>query len=595
MVERTTEFVGARRDRPPPPAASHPLGSVLRIRRRHALLVVTSLTALTLVPVAPAFATEVAPPDTFTTTVEDLPAAADPGRAVAAAAIDAVDPAATAPVIPDAAFSTIGLRLPAGLEELRIRTRDLDGTWREWLDIDLAAPDLDGPDADAPEAATAATDVTEPIWVGPSDAFQLAFDADVVGEGAESVTADLEAILVDTLGLNEGVIAKTIRHLTPRPVVAPAEASAGRPSIISRAGWGANESIRRGSPSYRTPTFAVLHHTAGSNNYSRSQSAAVVRGIYHYHAQTLGWGDIGYNILVDRYGQIYEGRFGGLDRGVIGAHARGYNTGSFGVGVMGNFDIADVPSAVLDSVARVSAWKYDVHGIDRTASRTMTVNGTRINTFTSHRNVGQTACPGRYLYARMGHLRDRIASLATGISPAGSTRFRDVPASHAHYAAIETIAVRRITEGCAPGFYCPTDSVVRAQMASFIVRALDLPPAGGTPFRDIDSGPHAGAVASLAASGITTGCESRRFCPNAPVTRGQMATFLSRGFEVPRKPSRFPDVPRGSTHDRAIGGLVEAGIASGYRDGQFRPSQPVTRAEMAAFLARALAWAAKQA
>ncbi|WP_157041791.1 S-layer homology domain-containing protein [Nitriliruptor alkaliphilus] len=555
----------------------------------------TSLTALTLVPVAPAIATEVAPPQTVTTTVEGLRLATDPEGADVASDLQAVEPARTEPVVTEVSFSTIGLRLPPGLEELQIRTRDLDGVWNEWLDIDRVDAVLDGPDADSPEAATAASDVTEPIWVGPSDAFQLTFDADAVTCDGCDIGDQIEAILVDTLGANESTLAKVVRHLTPRPVVAPAEATAARPTIISRAGWGANESIRRGSPSYRTPTFAVLHHTAGSNNYTRAQSAAVVRGIYHYHAQTLGWGDIGYNILVDRYGQIFEGRFGGLDRGVIGAHARGYNTGSFGVSVMGNFDIADVPSAALESVARVSAWKYDVHGIDRSASRTMTVNGTRINTFTSHRNVGQTACPGRYLYARMGHLRSRIASLATGISPAGSTRFRDVPASHPHYTAIETIAVRRITEGCAPGFYCPSDPVVRAQMASFLVRALDLPAVSGTPFRDIDSGPHASAVASLAAAGITTGCEPRRFCPNAPVTRGQMATFIARGFEVPRTPSRFPDVPRGHTHDGAIGGLVEAGIASGYRDGSFRPSQPVTRAEMAAFLARALAWAAKQA
>jgi hypothetical protein len=558
------------------------------------VILATSLTALTLVPVAPSFATEVAPPETVSDTVEALPTAADPEPAVAAAAIDAVEPAATAPVVTDVQFSTIGLRLPEGIDTVRVRTRDLDGTWREWLDLDRLSPELDGPDLDAPEAATAATDLTDPAWVGPSDAFEVAFDAEPADCGdCRDVAEGIEAELIDTLGLNEGVVARTVRHLTPRPVAAPAEAAAAaRPSIISRAGWGANESIRRGSPSYATPRFVVLHHTAGSNNYTKAQSAAVVRGIYSYHAQTLGWGDMGYNVLVDRYGQIYEGRFGGLDRGPIGAHARGYNTGSFGVSIMGNFDVAEVPSAAIESVARVTAWKYDVHGIERSATRTMTVNGTRINTFTAHRNVGQTACPGRYLYARMGQLRTRIAALATGNAASTSSgpqaRFPDVPSHHTHHAAVEGLAARKITAGCGSGLYCPRNSVSRAQMASFLVRALELPATDARPFRDIAGGTHAAEVAALARSGITSGCAPGQFCPNQHVTRGQMATFIANGFDIPRRAPGFRDVDRDSPHGRAIGGLVAAGIVKGYGDGTFRPHEPVTRGEMAAFLWRAL-------
>ena len=77
--------------------------------------------------------------------------------------------------------------------------------------------------------------------------------------------------------------------------------------------------------------FAVVHHTAGSNAYTRSQSAAIVRGIELYHVRGNGWNDIGYNFLVDKYGQVFEGRAGGIDRNVIGAHAEGFNTGSIGV------------------------------------------------------------------------------------------------------------------------------------------------------------------------------------------------------------------------------------------------------------------------
>ncbi len=573
----------------------------MRIRRRHALLIVTGLTALTVVPVAPAVATEVAAPETVTATLDRLPV--DPAVAPGATAAATHDVTVAPPVETDVAFSTLGVRLPDGADRVEVRTRDLDGGWGEWLELERVSAELDGPDVGTPEAAAAADDVTEPGWVGPSDAFQLAVPNHAIAASPGSQAAVTEVAdtfgveLIDTLGLNEGVVAKAVRHLTPRPVVAPAEASASRPNIVSRSGWGADERIRSKSPSYRTPTFAVLHHTAGSNTYTREQSAAVVRGIYNYHARTLGWGDIGYNVLVDRFGRAYEGRYGGLDRGVIGAHARGFNTGSFGVSVMGNYDTVDISSTALETVARVIAWKYDVHGIDRAAGRTMTANGKRINTLTAHRNVGSTACPGRYLYGRMGQLRNRVAALATGIRPPGvhveasgpPSRFRDVPYSHPFHAPIEAIAARGVTEGCERGLYCPGGDVVRGQMASFLVRALELRTSDQRPFRDSLAGPHAPAIAALARSGVTTGCAPGRFCPTERVTRAQMASFLARAFEVPRAPHRFPDVGRRDVHGGAIGGLVEAGIANGYGDGTFRPTDPVTRAEMAAFLARALA------
>ncbi|MTV23867.1 hypothetical protein FTX61_00295 [Nitriliruptoraceae bacterium ZYF776] len=567
------------------PPRHQPSGSPVRPRRRHVLPLLLALTALLVVPVAPSFATEVAPPATVTATVADLPAASDapaPDEDLPAELDGVDDPDVSGTVATAVRFSTLGVRLPVGVEAAQVRTRSSeDGSWGPWLELELALPGLDGPDPGSPEAAAAATDLTEPAWVGPSDAFQVALDGDL---------ADVEVELVDTLGQDEGLVAKVVRHLTPRVVAAPAEATAGRPSIISRRSWGADESWRRGSPRYATPRLAVLHHTAGANTYTRDQAAAVVRGIYNYHARTLGWGDVGYNVLVDRYGRIYEGRAGGLDRGVIGAHAAGFNTGTFGVAAMGNFDVQDVPGAVLESVAAVVAWKYDVHGIDASASRTTTLNDRRLAVLTTHRDVGNTACPGRYLYAKMGQLRARVEALAGGArsSAVPASRFADVPRGHTHHDSIEIIAVRDITAGCAPRRYCPAASVTRAQMASFLTRALELPAVPGQPFRDA-SGPHGDAIARLSAAGVTTGCAPGRFCPNDPVTRGQMATFLARAFELPRVPSSFRDVRDGDPHGPAIGGLAAAGIAGGYGDGTYRPAAPVSRAEMAAFLARALA------
>ena len=107
---------------------------------------------------------------------------------------------------------------------------------------------------------------------------------------------------------------------------------AGSPAIIPRSGWQADETIRRAPPQYAgTLSFALVHHTVNTNDYSPEQSAAIVRGIEIYHVKGNGWNDIGYNFLVDRYGQVFEGRYGGVDKNVIGAHSQGFNTGSVGV------------------------------------------------------------------------------------------------------------------------------------------------------------------------------------------------------------------------------------------------------------------------
>ena len=110
--------------------------------------------------------------------------------------------------------------------------------------------------------------------------------------------------------------------------------------------------------------FAVVHHTAGSNNYTRAQSAAIVRGIEVYHVKGNGWNDIGYNFLVDKYGQVFEGRYGGVDKNVIGAHAEGFNTGSFGVALIGTYDAAQPAGGRADALVKLLAWRLDLAHVD---------------------------------------------------------------------------------------------------------------------------------------------------------------------------------------------------------------------------------------
>ena len=189
-------------------------------------------------------------------------------------------------------------------------------------------------------------------------------------------------------------------------------------------------------------------------------------------------------------------------------------------------------------------------------------------------------------------------SAATDPPAATTSRFADVDSESVHAAGIEALYAAGITRGCSqePLRYCPDQPVTRAQMATFLTRALNLQtpeePAGLT---DVDpDSVHAPGIEALYAAGITRGCsqEPLRYCPDQPVTRAQMATFLTRALDLPpaAQPAGFTDVDPDSVHAPGIEALYAAGITRGCSQEPLRycPDQPVTRAQMATFLARAL-------
>jgi len=197
-------------------------------------------------------------------------------------------------------------------------------------------------------------------------------------------------------------------------------ARAYQPTIIRRAQWGADESIVRAPPYYaKRLRFAVVHHTAGTNSYTKSQSAAIVRGIERYHILANGWNDIGYNFLVDRYGQVFEGRAGGIDKNVIGAHAQGFNTGSTGVAVLGSYSSARISSAARTALVRLLAWRLDVAHVDPLSKLTWISGGNpeypagtavRLRAVSGHRDTGPTSCPGGALYAQLPGITSSISA-----------------------------------------------------------------------------------------------------------------------------------------------------------------------------------------
>ncbi|MFD8645952.1 peptidoglycan recognition protein [Streptomyces zaomyceticus] len=192
-----------------------------------------------------------------------------------------------------------------------------------------------------------------------------------------------------------------------------------RPKIITRKGWGADESIReKGFVYTKTIKAAFVHHSATGNNYTCAQAPSVLRSIYRYHVQSSGWRDFGYNFAVDKCGNIYEGRAGGVAQPVLGAHTLGFNTNSMGIAVLGTFTKSAPPAAVVTAVARLTAWKLGLHGVNPKAAAYLVSGGgnlykkgstVKFNAIAGHRDGFATECPGARLYGKLGTARTSSA------------------------------------------------------------------------------------------------------------------------------------------------------------------------------------------
>ena len=165
----------------------------------------------------------------------------------------------------------------------------------------------------------------------------------------------------------------------------------------------------------------------------------------------------------------------------------------------------------------------------------------------------------------------------------------DVKRSSTPGRANETLARSGVTLGCGNGRYCPDRRVSRAEMGTCLARSGALLPQQPSTFSDTaQTAVHAANIEAIRKGRITTGCSATLYCPTRDVTRAEMATFLVRakGLPVSGTTSRFGDVVPGSTHAGAIEALAKAGITNGCGSGNYCPNRPVTRAEMASFLTR---------
>nr|WP_321170600.1 FG-GAP-like repeat-containing protein [Streptomyces sp. Je 1-369] len=381
-------------------------------------------------------------------------------------------------------FSLLGVSWSGAREELsgtaQVRTRAVGSeAWSAWRALDLETHPV-GQGEKGGKGEGGARAASGPLWVGPSDGVEVRVVAADGSAGAE-LPEGLEVNLVDP-----GVTAKeaknpaldggtgaartaggksaqgTARGTAQGTAMAPAAFAAApsdptdptgappspaepdptptkptappstvtKPPVIGRAAWGADESEVKGPPEYIEKVKAVfVHHTVGSNDYSCAESPSLVRGIMTYHLETEHWNDLGYNFLVDKCGQVFEGRAGGVDLPVRGAHTDGFDGDSAGIAVLGDFEgdpATDKPAgrpsrAALESVARVAAWKLGQYGGDPAGKVTLTAAGdtgvwkkgdqASLNTISGHKDGHATLCPGKNLYAKLGEIR-RYASSA---------------------------------------------------------------------------------------------------------------------------------------------------------------------------------------
>jgi hypothetical protein len=382
--------------------------------------VTTTLPPATTVPASTSTIPAAPPPPTTTAGPESAPTTSAP-------VTDQAPGTAPAPEAPTAGaeeravvaedtrdFNLVGVTLdeaPTG--PVQVRTALDGGAWGPWQELEFepeptlapvaGAPVPDEPDEEKPGIHS------DPLWVGDASRYELALPEGAIGE------AQVHLVYETT---RKVALAET----------APAGADPGQPSIHPRSSWGAR--APKVAPSYASSVrLAVVHHTAGTNNYSSAQVPALLRGVQAYHMDANGWNDIGYNFAVDRFGRIWEARSGGITRAVIGGHARGFNTGSTGVVVLGNFETAAPTSAAVRAVGTVLAWKLAVHDADprsgvafragegspRFAPGSVVV----LPRIVGHRDVGLTACPGANLYPALSTIRSQARAAYPRLAPPG--------------------------------------------------------------------------------------------------------------------------------------------------------------------------------
>src|SRR3954467_4900740 len=264
------------------------------------------------------------------------------------------------PVRVPGALELAGLRWPGRAHlhgELRARRRG--GRWTPRLPLHAGADH-------APDGGT--NGGTDPVWTGRADEIELRLSRPLHGLALHGVR---------TRGAPR----------TPRAQARAAQAGGPPMRIITRTEWGGDSVPPRAAPEFGEVRMAFVHHTVNANDYGPEDSAGIVLAMARYHRDHNKWNDLGYNFVVDRYGQVFEGRAGGIDQPIVGAHAQGYNSVSTGVANIGTYDVAGQTEAALEAMASLIAWKLAIHGAPIEGKVTVTSRGGDDNRYPAGRQL----------------------------------------------------------------------------------------------------------------------------------------------------------------------------------------------------------------
>ncbi|TQS46447.1 SpoIID/LytB domain-containing protein [Cryptosporangium phraense] len=361
--------------------------------------------------------------------------------AAAAAAVDATDEPRVLRRIVSGSFSAVGVtweRDPSlGKVSVAVRTRSsASAAWSTWTTAGNGEnDDRNGTNAvpldvrEGPgliwtgEAVTAEVVVTTVSGRQPVDV-----KVDLIDPGTVASDAAAAAVPSGDEVAQSGEVAQS-DPLTPAgapattAVPAPTAYGNGVVKIYSRAAWGADPAYMKWTPAYAPKVNAiVVHHTATANGYTAEQVPAIIRSIYYYMAVTEKYGDVGYNVLIDRFGRVWEGRYGGLTRAVVGAHAGGFNTGTSGIGIIGDHTKVAVSAAAKEAVARYSAFKLGTAKVSPVGTTALTGGPSTkfktkvtvtLPTIYPHQSTSSTACPGTYGLAILDWVRTRAKALVS--------------------------------------------------------------------------------------------------------------------------------------------------------------------------------------
>ncbi|MCJ7779405.1 MAG: N-acetylmuramoyl-L-alanine amidase, partial [Acidimicrobiia bacterium] len=284
--------------------------------------------------------------------------------------------------------------------------------WSEWRELHFDVGH--GPDPGTSEYV-AQRSGTDPVYVGEQERIQFRFSDELPREG--------RAVLIDTTTRTQPLVEQLVDHLVP----AQADAAPAQPNIKPRTAWDpGNQCAPRRAPEEIQVTMAVVHHTGIDRAYRASEVPGIILGYCLYHRDSRGYDDVAYNLFVDRFGTVWEGRAGGVDKGIRGGHTAGFSSYSTGIALIGNYTNTSPSSAQRTALENLLAWKLGVHNLDPEGTTTVVSKGSykydegvtvTVPVINGHRDLQHTTCPGIVMYNALPSVRSRVAT--TWKPPAG--------------------------------------------------------------------------------------------------------------------------------------------------------------------------------